>query len=138
MLNEPVGLSVSSLNNLGSRQQVKDQRKYKVKNKKAKKEELINNLQCVFHPGGEGIPLYRLYRYVLRQSVCFFSCSGLKQGMVCALQSLIGYVFQKNQLPLHHLSITPFPFQCLCQLPCICHNSLSRGPFTRWAPGLQV
>ena len=29
------------------------------------------NLQLIFRPGG-GSPLYRLYRYVLRQRVCFF------------------------------------------------------------------
>ena len=41
-----------------------------------------HNLQPVFRPregeGGGGSPLYRLYRYVRRQRVCFFSRFGLK------------------------------------------------------------
>ena len=64
-------------------------------------------VQRVFHPGGGVTPLYRLYRYVRRQRVCFcsrfglkeginFDQCGLKYGMVCALQSLIGYVFRRS------------------------------------------
>ena len=37
-----------------------------------------HNVQHIFHPGGGGTPLYRLYRYVRRQRVCFCSRFGLK------------------------------------------------------------
>ena len=37
-----------------------------------------HNLQRVFRPGGGGTPLYRLYRYVQRHRVWFFSRFGLK------------------------------------------------------------
>ena len=57
--------------------------------------------------GGGGTPLYRLYRYVRRQRVCFcsrfglkqgiyFDYCGLKKGMVCALQSSVGHVFRRS------------------------------------------
>ena len=54
-------------------------------------------VQRVFHRGGGGVtPLYKLYRYVRRQRVCFCGRFGLKKGTVCALQSLIGYVFRRS------------------------------------------
>ena len=59
--------------------------------------QLLVSLAKAARPQG-GSPLYRLCRYAPHQRVCFFSCFGpkqrinfdhfgLKQGMVCALQS---------------------------------------------------
>ena len=87
-----------------------------------------HNLQRVFRS-----PLQAIQVCAVPKGMVF--CRFGKQGMVSALQSCIGYVFQKNWLLLHHLVIRPFPF--LRQLSCTCCNSLSRAPFTCWASGLK-